>query len=294
MFCSSSSLKLADSMRCGDAGSCPCAPGWRTPAASQSGHSHAWSTTLWRNNCISYHINDCLHLSVFAPRSYCAAAELCQQTLEQEGYGGSGEINREGSSRFLESCGQAGCGAEIASTDPADMTDNSDGDDGGDADGDGSAAGAWQEGSGLEEAEDAPAGDAAAAAGCCWEDSMTPEAGGTTVSGCSELASQAQQVHGGSDATTEVEAHEFDLEAAFAAVAAATAAAAAAACAGVHICMVDDCDVDLAELKPYFRRSKVCPTHQSAPSVNLNGVACRYCQQCTRCHPVSEFDGTKR
>jgi hypothetical protein len=57
---------------------------------------------------------------------------------------------------------------------------------------------------------------------------------------------------------------------------------------------VDGCDCDLSEMKPYFRRSKVCPTHQTAPLVVLNGVECRFCQQCTRCHPVGEFDGTKR
>jgi hypothetical protein len=47
-------------------------------------------------------------------------------------------------------------------------------------------------------------------------------------------------------------------------------------------------------MKPYFRRSKICPSHQGAPTVLLGGVVCRFCQQCTRCHPLDEFDGTKR
>jgi hypothetical protein len=57
---------------------------------------------------------------------------------------------------------------------------------------------------------------------------------------------------------------------------------------------VDGCGEDLSELKPYFRRSKICPSHQAAPTVLLGGVVCRFCQQCTRCHPLDEFDGTKR
>lgn len=61
-----------------------------------------------------------------------------------------------------------------------------------------------------------------------------------------------------------------------------------------YFLQVDGCDCDLSEMKPYFRRSKVCPGHQAAPSVTLNGEECRFCQQCTRCHPVGEFDGTKR
>lgn len=61
-----------------------------------------------------------------------------------------------------------------------------------------------------------------------------------------------------------------------------------------HARQVDGCGADLTGMKPYFRRSKVCPTHQSMPVVLLNGVESRFCQQCTRCHVVDEFDGTKR
>lgn len=57
---------------------------------------------------------------------------------------------------------------------------------------------------------------------------------------------------------------------------------------------VDGCGEDLSELKPYFKRSKICPSHQASPTVLLGGVVCRFCQQCTRCHPLDEFDGTKR
>lgn len=57
---------------------------------------------------------------------------------------------------------------------------------------------------------------------------------------------------------------------------------------------VDGCDVDLSEMKPYFRRSKICPGHQTAAVVLVAGQECRFCQQCTRCHPLTEFDGTKR
>eukprot|EP00775_Hariotina_reticulata_P004739 gene4739-4989_t len=61
-----------------------------------------------------------------------------------------------------------------------------------------------------------------------------------------------------------------------------------------HVCIVDGCQADLSGMKPYFRRSKICPPHQAAATVILNGSECRFCQQCTRCHSVEEFDGSKR
>jgi len=40
-------------------------------------------------------------------------------------------------------------------------------------------------------------------------------------------------------------------------------------------------------------RFRTCTLHRREDEVDMNGVPSRYCQQCTRFHPLSEFDGLK-
>lgn len=47
-------------------------------------------------------------------------------------------------------------------------------------------------------------------------------------------------------------------------------------------CQVEDCSTDMTDAKPYHRRHKVCEIHAKAPSVLINGVQQRFCQQCSR------------
>jgi len=58
-------------------------------------------------------------------------------------------------------------------------------------------------------------------------------------------------------------------------------------------CIVDDCDVKLDPSKCLHRRYKICGFHQQALTVVYKGEEQRFCQQCSRFHPLSEFDGTK-
>ncbi|CAA2954195.1 squamosa promoter-binding 1-like [Olea europaea subsp. europaea] len=59
-------------------------------------------------------------------------------------------------------------------------------------------------------------------------------------------------------------------------------------------CQVQDCPVDMTGAKPYHRRHKVCEFHAKAPEILVAGLQQRFCQQCSRFHEVSEFDGAKR
>nr|GLL28865.1 squamosa promoter-binding protein 1 [Ipomoea trifida]GMD03023.1 squamosa promoter-binding protein 1 [Ipomoea batatas]GMD11493.1 squamosa promoter-binding protein 1 [Ipomoea batatas] len=59
-------------------------------------------------------------------------------------------------------------------------------------------------------------------------------------------------------------------------------------------CQVEDCSTDMTDAKPYHRRHKVCEIHAKAPSVLINGVQQRFCQQCSRFHELAQFDEAKR
>ncbi|CAH8381702.1 unnamed protein product [Eruca vesicaria subsp. sativa] len=59
-------------------------------------------------------------------------------------------------------------------------------------------------------------------------------------------------------------------------------------------CQIDGCELDLSSAKDYHRKHRVCETHSKCPNVTVNGVDCRFCQQCSRLHDVSEFDEKKR
>ncbi|MCO5568735.1 hypothetical protein L7F22_022434 [Adiantum nelumboides] len=60
------------------------------------------------------------------------------------------------------------------------------------------------------------------------------------------------------------------------------------------VCQVDDCHTDLKHAKDYHRRHKVCESHSKAPQSLVQNVMQRFCQQCSRFHPLPEFDEGKR
>ncbi|KAK9756603.1 hypothetical protein RND81_01G108600 [Saponaria officinalis] len=60
------------------------------------------------------------------------------------------------------------------------------------------------------------------------------------------------------------------------------------------VCQVDDCTEDLSKAKDYHRRHKVCVLHSKATQVFVGSQMQRFCQQCSRFHPLSEFDEGKR
>nr|QMV47669.1 squamosa-binding protein-like 3 [Paeonia suffruticosa] len=65
-------------------------------------------------------------------------------------------------------------------------------------------------------------------------------------------------------------------------------------CSNELCCQADNCGADLTSAKYYNRRLKVCENHAKAPFVLVGGIHKRFCQQCSRFHEVSEFDGVKR
>ncbi|XP_014520750.1 squamosa promoter-binding-like protein 14 [Vigna radiata var. radiata] len=60
------------------------------------------------------------------------------------------------------------------------------------------------------------------------------------------------------------------------------------------MCQVDNCREDLSKAKDYHRRHKVCEAHSKASKALLSNQMQRFCQQCSRFHPLSEFDEGKR
>ncbi|XP_008809089.1 squamosa promoter-binding-like protein 12 [Phoenix dactylifera] len=59
-------------------------------------------------------------------------------------------------------------------------------------------------------------------------------------------------------------------------------------------CQVEGCNIDLTAAKDYHRKHRVCESHSRSPKVLLAGQECRFCQQCSRFHDLSEFDQKKR
>ncbi|CAA7407392.1 unnamed protein product [Spirodela intermedia] len=59
-------------------------------------------------------------------------------------------------------------------------------------------------------------------------------------------------------------------------------------------CQAEGCKADLSVAKHYHRRHKVCELHSKATVVVAGGMQQRFCQQCSRFHPLSEFDEAKR
>ncbi|XP_039130265.1 squamosa promoter-binding-like protein 15 [Dioscorea cayenensis subsp. rotundata] len=60
------------------------------------------------------------------------------------------------------------------------------------------------------------------------------------------------------------------------------------------ICQVDDCRADLSRAKDYHRRHKVCEVHSKTAKALVGNLIQRFCQQCSRFHPLTEFDEGKR
>ncbi|XVF35785.1 hypothetical protein REPUB_Repub19eG0000900 [Reevesia pubescens] len=60
------------------------------------------------------------------------------------------------------------------------------------------------------------------------------------------------------------------------------------------MCQVDNCKEDLSNAKDYHRRHKVCEVHSKATKALVGKQMQRFCQQCSRFHPLSEFDEGKR
>ncbi|RZC54791.1 hypothetical protein C5167_013642 [Papaver somniferum] len=60
------------------------------------------------------------------------------------------------------------------------------------------------------------------------------------------------------------------------------------------MCQVDDCKGDLSNAKDYHRRHKVCEVHSKTTKALVGKQMQRFCQQCSRFHPLSEFDEGKR
>ncbi|XP_059459611.1 squamosa promoter-binding-like protein 14 [Corylus avellana] len=60
------------------------------------------------------------------------------------------------------------------------------------------------------------------------------------------------------------------------------------------MCQVDNCKEDLSNAKDYHRRHKVCELHSKSSKALVANQMQRFCQQCSRFHPLSEFDEGKR
>ncbi|XAR64303.1 hypothetical protein NMG60_11024585 [Bertholletia excelsa] len=60
------------------------------------------------------------------------------------------------------------------------------------------------------------------------------------------------------------------------------------------MCQVDNCSEDLSNAKDYHRRHKVCEAHSKSSKALVGKQMQRFCQQCSRFHPLSEFDEGKR
>ncbi|KAL8514467.1 hypothetical protein ACS0TY_013543 [Phlomoides rotata] len=65
-------------------------------------------------------------------------------------------------------------------------------------------------------------------------------------------------------------------------------------CANYPVCQVDSCNEDLSTAKDYHRRHKVCEVHSKSGKALVGKQMQRFCQQCSRFHPLSEFDEEKR
>lgn len=63
---------------------------------------------------------------------------------------------------------------------------------------------------------------------------------------------------------------------------------------GPVVCQVEGCQTDLAGLKEYHNRYKICQFHLKIPCIVREGNSQRFCQQCGRFHNIGEFDGDKR
>lgn len=54
-------------------------------------------------------------------------------------------------------------------------------------------------------------------------------------------------------------------------------------------CQVTGCGAPIQSA--YHARHRVCPAHAKASCVEMNGMKLRFCQQCSKLHPLEDFDG---
>ena len=59
----------------------------------------------------------------------------------------------------------------------------------------------------------------------------------------------------------------------------------------LKLCRVPYCDINVAELKRFNKRYRICQEHRNAHSVIINGQRQRFCQMCARFHTLDKFDG---
>ena len=57
---------------------------------------------------------------------------------------------------------------------------------------------------------------------------------------------------------------------------------------------VPGCEPDAKDMKVYNIRNKVCNVHLGMAEVDIDGAMMRFCRQCARFQPTTEFDGLKR
>ncbi|EFJ47983.1 hypothetical protein VOLCADRAFT_60922, partial [Volvox carteri f. nagariensis] len=57
---------------------------------------------------------------------------------------------------------------------------------------------------------------------------------------------------------------------------------------------VSGCTSDLTSAPKTHQRFRLCNLHIKAPVILVDGVASRFCQQCSRFHPLKEFHGSNR
>jgi len=59
-------------------------------------------------------------------------------------------------------------------------------------------------------------------------------------------------------------------------------------------CLADGCKLELNGNGAYNLRYRLCEDHIKAMTLFQGGVAKRFCQQCSRLHEMSEFEGKRR
>lgn len=59
-------------------------------------------------------------------------------------------------------------------------------------------------------------------------------------------------------------------------------------------CQVLGCQNPLPSTRFYYTRYRICPYHAGLSEMTLDGNVVRFCQQCGRFHPLSDFEGNKK
>ena len=63
----------------------------------------------------------------------------------------------------------------------------------------------------------------------------------------------------------------------------------------LHVLLqVEGCASIISAQKAYYKRYHICEAHMKRLALLIDGTAHRFCQQCARLQPVTDFDGQKR